>query len=363
MSNSTHKKMKQIYRIKNFAGKILKGHAVALVLLFAIGIQMQQAYQQNGSLQVLGFATNISPGDLLAITNQNRANNGLGALQLNAQLSTAAQNKANHMIANNYWAHFAPDGTSPWFFVNNAGYAYQKAGENLAYGYATSAAVMIGWMNSPSHAANILDGDYQEVGFATANGASFQGGENTVVVALYGQPSSFTPPVVPEPEPTPVTAPTQPQTPQQQTQNPTPQQQTNEVALTADSAAEEVIEVTEVQEEATNEEARQIESQYTLNRLGDEAEIGGVNGIPPAPSSNTITNLEIILSGDAPTSMYVTTGLLLLLTGVYIIRHTKAIYQVVVHGEHFIVGHPLLEASIVYAALWLMLVGTYGVIL
>ena len=41
----------------------------------------------------------------------------------------------------------------------------RKVGENVAYGYATGRAVVKrGWMRSPGHRANILDGEYRVLG-------------------------------------------------------------------------------------------------------------------------------------------------------------------------------------------------------
>lgn len=150
---------------------------------------------------VLAYATNINRADLHRLTNQYRAAAGLNGLNLNSRLNSAAQAKAEHMIANNYWSHVAPDGTTPWYFFDSAGYDYANAGENLAYGFLTSDGVMNGWMNSAGHRANVL-GNYVDVGFGYANGANYQGGENTVVVALYGTPASQpAPPPPPPPAP------------------------------------------------------------------------------------------------------------------------------------------------------------------
>jgi len=138
---------------------------------------------------VLGYSTNISSQVLLAETNGQRLSNHESALQLNAQLSAAAQAKANDMATRDYWSHVTPDGKQPWSFVDTAGYKYEAAGENLAYGFGSSDQVMTAWMHSPKHRANILNGVYQDVGFATANVADYQGtGPETVVVAMYGEP-------------------------------------------------------------------------------------------------------------------------------------------------------------------------------
>jgi uncharacterized protein YkwD len=138
---------------------------------------------------VLSYATEMSITSLLEYTNEQRARNGQEPLKLNSELSKAAQAKANDMTARNYWSHVTPDGKEPWVFIQGAGYGYQKAGENLAYGFDTSRNTVIGWMNSPSHRANLLDTTYKEVGFGFANAKDYNdSGPETVVVAMYGQP-------------------------------------------------------------------------------------------------------------------------------------------------------------------------------
>lgn len=140
---------------------------------------------------VLAYATDVASTSLLDATNRQRQANGTNVLQANQKLAAAAQAKANDMAARNYWSHTTPDGKEPWYFVQAAGYAYLKAGENLAYGFTTSSDVVGGWMNSPSHRANLLDSAYTEVGFGMANADNFnKAGKQTIVVAMYGQPST-----------------------------------------------------------------------------------------------------------------------------------------------------------------------------
>jgi len=132
----------------------------------------------------------MSIDGLVQETNQRRTAQAQTPLQLNAQLTRAAQTKAQDMVERDYWSHNSPDGNAPWEFVNNAGYSYQKAGENLAYGFVDEDDVVAGWMNSPSHRANMLDANYQEVGFGFAESPDYvDSGPSTIVVAMYGQPS------------------------------------------------------------------------------------------------------------------------------------------------------------------------------
>ena len=144
--------------------------------------------QVNG---VLAYATEISSQKLLETTNNQRNSNGKSNLSINDKLTAAAQSKANDMAKRNYWSHTTPDGKAPWVFVTDAGYTYQKAGENLAYGFDNSSDTVAGWMNSKSHRENLLDDAYKEVGFGYANVANFnKSGPETVVVAMYGEPQT-----------------------------------------------------------------------------------------------------------------------------------------------------------------------------
>ena len=47
-----------------------------------------------------------------------------------------------------------------------AEYRWQAAGENLAFGQQSAAAVVAGWMQSPGHRANILHATFTEMGVA-----------------------------------------------------------------------------------------------------------------------------------------------------------------------------------------------------
>jgi hypothetical protein len=142
------------------------------------------------SSEVLGESQDFSSTSLLSDTNKDRQLDHEGTLSVNENLANAAQAKAEDMVNNNYWSHTSPSGATPWSFISNSGYQYQSAGENLAYGFNSSAAVEKAWMNSPEHKANILDGSYKDVGFGVAEAANYLGqGPKVVVVAEYGQPT------------------------------------------------------------------------------------------------------------------------------------------------------------------------------
>lgn len=67
------------------------------------------------------------------------------------------------MFDENYWAHFAPSGKSPWDFILGSGYKFTFAGENLAKNFYNSQDVMNAWMASKvGHKENLLNSKYQK---------------------------------------------------------------------------------------------------------------------------------------------------------------------------------------------------------
>lgn len=185
------------------------------LMIFLVGIILSQLFTSlvtgHGPL-TLGFATSIQKEQLITLTNQERVSRGAGALVENPQLSQAALLKAQNMFAKDYWAHVAPDGTTPWHFFDLVGYRYLYAGENLARGFDSSNGVVTGWVNSPSHRENLLNTNYHDIGMAVLNGQL--GGEaTTLVVQLFGTGSGSTvaagaPPPVVNSSPTPTPRPT-----------------------------------------------------------------------------------------------------------------------------------------------------------
>lgn len=120
-------------------------------------------------------------------TNTNRVQNSLNGLTINPLLEKAAQEKANDMAKKGYFAHTSPDGTTPWYWFEKAGYQFLYAGENLAVNFSDSSDVDRAWMNSPGHRANILNGKFTEIGIATAKGM-YNGRETIFVVEMFGKP-------------------------------------------------------------------------------------------------------------------------------------------------------------------------------
>ncbi len=117
---------------------------------------------------------NASIGDfeqqVFDIVNQERANNGLSPLRLDAKLSAMAKDKAIDMYTNNYFDHNSPTYGSPFDMMRSYGISFSYAGENIAKGQRTPQEVMNAWMNSPGHRANILNPNYNTIGVAYYKG-------------------------------------------------------------------------------------------------------------------------------------------------------------------------------------------------
>jgi hypothetical protein len=157
---------------------------LSLILLFVSAGILTYSIRTNFPA-VLGISANIPTQQLLILTNQQRQINNLPALTDSQELDQAASNKAADMLSKDYWAHNAPDGTTPWVFIKAAGYNYVYAGENLARGFNSASDVVTAWMNSPEHRQNILSPNYQNVGFAVATG-NLTGEDTVLVVEMLG---------------------------------------------------------------------------------------------------------------------------------------------------------------------------------
>jgi len=173
---------------------------IPMLLIVGLGLVVNTIWSHSN---VLGAQSDFSAASLLNDTNRQRAADHEVGLALNQQLTNAAQAKANDMAAKNYWSHNSPNGQTPWSFITAAGYHYEAAGENLAYGFENANEVVTAWMNSPTHRANVLGGDYKDVGFGVAEAPNYQGkGPETIVVAEYGDPAGAVPAVAGSSTPT-----------------------------------------------------------------------------------------------------------------------------------------------------------------
>lgn len=109
--------------------------------------------------------TNAGVQLILRETNAARAKAGLKPLLPLPSLNTVAATWSKRMAENQTLEH------NPYYF-QQSGDGIWTAAENVAMGFPVSS-VVAGWMNSPGHKANILNGDYTHIGigyFVDAHG-------------------------------------------------------------------------------------------------------------------------------------------------------------------------------------------------
>ena len=172
------------HHTNNHRAHLLHPVSILIFLGFFTSLQLLASFVPNLIPLTLGV-TNINPQKVIEITNKERSERGLRELKQDPLLSKAAETKAADMISRNYWAHNAPDGTTPWFFFKEVGYTYRYAGENLARDFQEPEEVVKAWINSPSHKENLFSQKYEEIGIAVVEG-DLKGTRTVLVVQLFG---------------------------------------------------------------------------------------------------------------------------------------------------------------------------------
>jgi hypothetical protein len=268
---------------------------------------------------------------LLDGTNSQRISNGISALALNGVLDNAAQAKANDMAARDYWSHNTPDGQTPWTFMTAAGYSYQLAGENLAYGFATSSDTITGWMNSPGHRANILNGGYTEVGFGIVDIPNYQGtGPETLVVAFYAAPAN-TPAPAPAPTPAPVAS-----------NNSSTPVASNGDASSGSGGAE----AAQPESSPTDANSDTVTPTSTTIIVPSNTELKNIQ----EPEQQHVTRSQILTAGKAPWSSLAVAIIGATAIALFLVRHGIAWHKVIRRGEQLILHHPILDLVFASAA-------------
>lgn len=170
-------------------------HPWSLALIFFIGIGLFSFARIAQISGKFGLLAEVYPSIIVEITNTERQKASLSPLVHSKTLTEAAQLKANDMAAKGYFAHTSPSGVTPWQWLEAVGYGFIYAGENLAINFDDSYEVQTAWLNSPTHRANIMNGNFSEIGVATAKGF-YNGRETTFVVEMFGRPAVKTQPTV-----------------------------------------------------------------------------------------------------------------------------------------------------------------------
>jgi hypothetical protein len=143
------------------------------------------------------YATTINASTLITLTNKERVKYNLPELVPNHELTSAAHKKALDMLTEGYFAHTTPKGKPFYEWIDEAGYQYLYAGENLAIDFTTNEATVDAWMASSLHRANILNEHYNDIGLVVVRGL-YNDHETSIVVQLFGSLLADSPTVLGE---------------------------------------------------------------------------------------------------------------------------------------------------------------------
>lgn len=122
---------------------------------------------------------------IIALTNNLRVEQGLKPLATTQLLVDSAQYRADDMGEKEYFSHASPDGKRLGAFLTQSGYQYRAAGENLAMGFSDADGAMNGWMKSPTHYANLVDGEFEDIGVGVRGGI-YQGKPTVYLAQHFG---------------------------------------------------------------------------------------------------------------------------------------------------------------------------------
>lgn len=174
---------------------LISWQGIIIWILLFILLQVSFSIVSFSKPGVLGTTTHITLEEVIELTNKERQKEGLPPLVTNTALENAAKLKAENMFSENYWAHFAPSGKTPWDFILGSGYKFSFAGENLAKNFYTPKEVVSAWMASPTHRENLLNPKYKDIGIAVEDGV-LNGQKTTLVIQMFGTTSTVDTPII-----------------------------------------------------------------------------------------------------------------------------------------------------------------------
>lgn len=123
---------------------------------------IQNTSNQSAGSQSSANINSSYAAKVLQLVNVERSKGGLKALTTNSALTNAANVRAKEIKIS--FSHTRPNGSSPFTALKEFNINYNAAGENIAYGQRSPEEVVKGWMNSPGHRANIMNGNFGKVG-------------------------------------------------------------------------------------------------------------------------------------------------------------------------------------------------------
>ena len=139
---------------------------IMIILVLAVTATIGVYASSKIDLSISGTFNYDLANEVLTLTNKERAQAGVAALQMDNELNKIAQLRAKEAAL--YFSHTRPTGEE--LKITNV------HGENLAAGASTAQGVIDDWMVSAGHKQNILYPSFKSIGiasFTTSNGATY----------------------------------------------------------------------------------------------------------------------------------------------------------------------------------------------
>ncbi|MEH7238150.1 CAP domain-containing protein [Bacillus sp. JJ1562] len=133
-------------------------------------VQQQPVEQTNETTNQATYSLSQFEQEVVTLTNNERAKQGLQPLKIDLKLSEVARTKSSDMKTNGYFSHTSPTYGSPFDMMKQFGVQYRAAGENIAMGQRSPQEVVNGWMNSEGHRKNILNSNFTHIGIGHVEG-------------------------------------------------------------------------------------------------------------------------------------------------------------------------------------------------
>ena len=145
----------------------MRGHGIRGILVLAIGLMVTACTTtQTPQMATSGGVVDVSY-EAVGLINAFRAQNGLGPLSVDSSLVETARYQAVAMASRDVLSHeVAGDFTSR---MNNAGFVYANATENVGAGHRSVTDAINAWIRSPHHRENMLMKDATRMGMVKAD--------------------------------------------------------------------------------------------------------------------------------------------------------------------------------------------------
>jgi uncharacterized protein YkwD len=132
----------------------------------------------------------------LCLLNKQRVQHHLDRLRLSSPLRAVARKYAHLMVAESFFDHVAPSGSTFVQRIEHSTYLTGSSGwslgENLAWGdgtLSTPRQIVRAWMHSPEHRHNILTAAYRDAGLGVALGTPVDGAPGATYANEFGRRS------------------------------------------------------------------------------------------------------------------------------------------------------------------------------